>query len=70
MPLDRFVLLLVIVLAAAMVTVWLGALIVSATAVPLGWLALIPAVLAALVGWRVIADRLGNAEDDHYDRMK
>ncbi|TFL17800.1 hypothetical protein [Jannaschia formosa] len=70
MPLDRFVLLIVIVLAAALATVWLGALVASATAMPLGWLMLIPAALAAFVGWRVIADRLGNAEDDHYDRMK
>jgi hypothetical protein len=70
MPLDRFVLLIVIVIAAAMATVWIGALVVSATAVPLGWLALIPAGLAAWLGWRVIAERLGNAEDDHYDRMK
>ena len=33
-------------------------------------LALIPLALVAYIGWRVIADRLGNREDDHYDRME
>ncbi|WP_371154343.1 hypothetical protein [Jannaschia sp. 2305UL9-9] len=70
MPIDRFVLILVIVLAAAGATVWLAAIVATSITVPLGWLALIPAVLAALIGWRVISDRLRNREDDHYDRME
>lgn len=70
MPLDRLVLILVIVLAAGAATVWVGAVIVSSLTVPLGWLALIPAVLAAVIGWRVISDRLRNTEDDHYDKME
>ena len=70
MPLDRFVLILVIVIAAAMATVWLGALVAASVAVPLGWLGAIPAALVAYVAWRVLADRLGNREDDHYDRME
>ncbi|PWJ21153.1 hypothetical protein [Jannaschia seohaensis] len=70
MPLDRLVLIIVIVLIAALATVGLGALVVSATAVPLGWLGLIPATLAAYIGWRVLSDRLRSAADDHYDRME
>ncbi|MGB3407932.1 MAG: hypothetical protein WBA67_10600 [Jannaschia sp.] len=69
MPLDRLVLILVIVIAAAGATVWLAAIAAASVSVPLGWLSLIPLALVILIGWRVVADRLGNAEDDHYDRM-
>ncbi len=68
MPLEKFVLILVIVVAAAGVTVWLGTM--AAAAMQIGgpaWAMFIPALLVAYVVWRVIADRLGNAEDDHYD---
>ena len=71
MPLDKFVLILVIVIAAAGVTVWLATL--AAAALQLGgatWLVFIPAALVAYVVWRVIADRIGNKEDDHYDRIE
>ena len=67
MPLDRLVLILVIVLAAAMATVWLGAWIVASTALPLGWLMIVPLALAAYVLWRVVSDR--TRKDDPYDRM-
>jgi hypothetical protein len=68
MPLDRFVLILVVVVCAAGATVWLLALAAGALAFPLGWLALIPAGIAAFVLWRVIADRM--AEPDTYERME
>ncbi|MEM8850806.1 MAG: hypothetical protein AAGE03_12320 [Pseudomonadota bacterium] len=70
MPLDRFVLIIVIVLVAAGATIWLGALVATAVAIPLGWLAILPAAIAAFILWRVVADRVTSAEDDHYDRMK
>lgn len=70
MPLDRLVLILVCVLAAAGVTVWIGTLVATAVAAPLAWLALVPVALAALLLWRVVADRLGDPEDDRYDRME
>jgi len=35
-----------------------------------GWLMFIPAMLVGYVVWRVIADRLGNSEDDHYDSIE
>lgn len=69
MPLDRFVLILVCVIAAAGVTVWLAALVAAAFQVPVVATVLVPIVLAAYVLWRVIAERVGNKEEDHYDRM-
>jgi len=70
MPLDRFVLMLVIVLAAAGVTV-LAAVWLSATAtLPwLGFALLLPVGLVAYLVVRVISDRLRNRDDDHYDRI-
>ena len=61
---------MVIVIAAAGVTVWLAALAFAAFEVPGAGLAFIPAALVAYVVWRVIAERLQNAEDDHYDNIK
>lgn len=71
MPLDKFVLILVIVIAAAGATVWVAGVLVSAMNMPgLGLAVLIPAGLVAFVVWRVIADRISNREDDHYDHIE
>lgn len=70
MPLDRLVLILVIVIAAAAATVWLAAIIAASAMMPIGAFALIPGLLVAYVVWRVVADRLGNDDDDHYDEME
>lgn len=70
MPLEKLVLIVVIVIAAAGVTVWLAALAFAAFEVPGAGLAFIPAALVAYVVWRVIAERLRNAEDDHYDNIE
>ena len=71
MPLDKMVLVLVCVVAAAGVTIWIGGLVAAAWQVPaVGWLAAIPAALVGYVIWRVIADRLSNSEDDHYDKIE
>ncbi|SFI44032.1 hypothetical protein [Jannaschia pohangensis] len=69
MPLDRLVLILVIVIAAAAATVWLGAVVAASVAFPAGTFLLIPAALVAYVVFRVVADRLGNRDDDRYDKM-
>ncbi|MEM8577095.1 MAG: hypothetical protein AAGF60_04530 [Pseudomonadota bacterium] len=69
MPLDKLVLIVGCVVVAFGVTLWLGGLLLAALAVPFGWLALIPAAFVGYVAYRVIAERLGNAEGDHYDRM-
>jgi membrane protein implicated in regulation of membrane protease activity len=70
MPLDRFVLILVAVIAAAGVTLWLGALVATALNFPFGLSFLVPVALIAYVLWRVIAERISNKEDDHYDRIE
>jgi hypothetical protein len=71
MPLDKFVLMLVIVVAAAGATVWVASLAMASAQMPgLGLAALIPAGLIAFVVWRVISDRIRNAEDDHYDHLE
>lgn len=69
MPIDRFVLILVIVVVAAAATIWIAALLTASFAFPGGFLLLIPASLVAYVIVRVIAERMRNREDDHYDRM-
>ena len=69
MPLDKFVLILVCVIAAAGATVWLGVMLTAAIQIPFGWLVLIPAALIGYIVFRVIAERVGNAEEDHYDKM-
>ena len=71
MPLDRFVLIVVIVLAAAGVSVLLAALALSSGALPgvgLGVAGVL--ALAAYVLVRVISDRMRSAEDDRYDRVE
>ena len=71
MPLDKFVLILVIVVLAAGVTVWVGTLVAATVQIPaLGWAVSVPVALIAYVIWRVIAERLRNREDDHYDRIE
>ncbi|TYB83566.1 hypothetical protein [Maritimibacter fusiformis] len=70
MPLDKFVLILVIVIGAAGVTVWLGTMIAASMQLPFGWLVFLPAALVAYVVWRVIAERLANRDDDHYDGIE
>ena len=71
MPLDRFVLILACVVIAAGVTVWLAAFLSAAVTLPFpAMFVLIPIALCAWVIWRVIADRLSNREDDHYDTIE
>lgn len=69
MPLDRLVLIIVIVLAAAFLSIWLGAALIASFNVPFLGLILLPVTLVAYICWRVIAQRLNNPEEDHYDRM-
>lgn len=71
MPLERLVLIIVIVLAAAGLTVLAGAFIVSAFALP-AWATLAAAIPVSLVLYivaRTIAERLGSRDDDRYDKM-
>jgi membrane protein implicated in regulation of membrane protease activity len=71
MPLDKLVLILISVIAAAGVTVWVGTMIAATLQMPaIGWIAFLPAILIGYVLWRVISDRLNNREDDHYDHIE
>ncbi|PTQ68592.1 hypothetical protein [Celeribacter persicus] len=70
MALDKFVLIVVAVLATVGITFWLLTLLAATLQLAFGWLLLIPAGIAGYVVWRVIEDRLRNAEDDHYDKIE
>lgn len=71
MPLDRLVLILVCVIAAAGVTIWVAAVLLAGLQVsPLAALiVLLPLALVGYIFWRVIAERAKSTEDDHYDRI-
>jgi len=71
MPLDRLVLILVIVIAAAGLTVWLSTLAFVAVELSpaVGFMAF-PVLLILYLVWRVIAERLKNREDDYYDHIE
>lgn len=72
MPLDRLVLILVAVIAAAGLTIWIAGMLLAAFSLnpvlSIAVLLLIALVLYIVV--RVINDRLSNREDDHYDRIE
>lgn len=70
MPFDRLVLILVLVVIAAGLTVFVASFVAAAVELPaLGAAISIPILLMGYVLWRVIAERLANREDDHYDRL-
>ncbi|MBT8409384.1 MAG: DUF677 domain-containing protein [Alphaproteobacteria bacterium] len=71
MPLDRLVLILVMVVVAAGVTVLIASYLAAALQVgPAAGLVAIPVLLVGYVIWRVIADRVQSREDDHYDHIE
>lgn len=70
MKLDKLVLIIVVVLGAMILSFWLASLVLAALAVPMAWVAVLPALLVGYIAWRVVEDRLTNAEDDHYDRIE
>tara|TARA_R110002095_G_scaffold209391_2_gene195891 strand:- start:156 stop:377 length:222 start_codon:yes stop_codon:yes gene_type:complete len=72
MSLDRFVLILIIVVVAAGATIWLGWLLLIIIGVSpwAGMAFALPTALVAYVVVRVIRERLSNREDDHYDGIE
>lgn len=71
MPLDRFVLLLILVVVAAGVTVGLGAMLAGGLAAPgLALAVSLPIGLIAYVIIRIVIERMKNSEDDHYDHIE
>lgn len=72
MPLDRLILILVIIIAAAGATIWLASIVLVSFGVS-GWIGLgfaMPTLLVAYIVWKVIADRMNSTEDDHYDNIE
>jgi len=71
MPLDKLVLIIICVIVAAGLTIWLGVLFFAALENPqIGFVAVLPIALIGYIVWRVIAERMKNKEDDHYDRIE
>lgn len=71
MPLDRFVLIIVAVIAAAGLTVYVGMTLSAAATIPPLLLAVVPLLgVAAYILVRVIRERMINKEDDYYDSIE
>ena len=72
MPLAKFVLLLIIVVSAAGLTVAFGTLMAGLLNVSpsMALATFMPLAALAYIVWRVISDRLSNAEDDKYDQIQ
>ena len=71
MPLDRIMLILVCVVGAIMFGAWtFGALFAAQSVHPALTLAIILIVgFVVYVLWRLLAERLNNPDEDHYDNM-
>lgn len=72
MPLDRLILVLIIVIAAAGATIWLGWIVFVSFGVS-GWAGLgfaIPTFLVGFIVLRVIFERLNSTQDDYYDKFE
>lgn len=72
MPLDKLVLILVSVIAAAGATIYVASLLIVGTSInpTLAIGMFIPIALVAYICVRVISDRVKNKEDDHYDTIE
>ncbi|MEO0992255.1 MAG: hypothetical protein AAFX62_00460 [Pseudomonadota bacterium] len=71
MALDRIVLYVVVGVAVALAAVYGGLILFGALSLgPVGLLVLIPLFLVAYVIWRIVAERLSNREDDHYEQIE
>ena len=71
MALDKFALILVVVIAAAGVIIWLGMLLVATMQWSFGVMAvLVPGALVGYIAFRVLMDRMKSSEDDYYDRIE
>ena len=71
MPLDKLVLIIFTVVAAAGGTIWLMTVLLASLQVPGAAVIIFPIVFMGLyVLYRVIAERTSNKEDDYYDNIK
>ncbi|HHG89961.1 MAG TPA: hypothetical protein ENJ90_05730 [Devosia sp.] len=65
MKLDQIVLIIVVVLAIGWVLTVAGGMV---SVMPWGLLGLVPLAIFIAILWRVIYQRLNNAEDDYYEK--
>ncbi|MEO0497367.1 MAG: hypothetical protein AAF141_08350 [Pseudomonadota bacterium] len=72
MSLDRLMLIVVAVLGALMALGWVTGIVTAAVQVSplLGLFGLCVVGFAGYIVYRVIAERLGNPDDDKYDRVE
>ncbi|QDY69191.1 hypothetical protein [Qingshengfaniella alkalisoli] len=71
MPLDRLVLILIVVIAAAGLTVGIGLWVLSAFEFPgIAGLVAVPFMLLAYILWRLVYERLTNNENRRYDDIE
>ncbi len=68
MPIDKLVLLLVLVVAAAGFTVWTGTMVAARHTLPGGWMIAVPVLLVGYVVWRMVSNRSRRPGDDGNDR--
>ncbi len=71
-PLEKLILILVVVIGAAAVTVWgATALLAGFGFSPVAGMAMLSALtLGAYIVFRVVSERLNNKDDDYYDGME
>lgn len=71
MALDRIILYMIGGIAALMAVVYVIGLAVGAIALgPIGIVIFIPVAIVGYIVWRIISERLQNAEDDYYDNIE
>lgn len=71
MPLDRLVLIAVLIVAAGGAAAVVAATFIGALAFwPAGVLILVPFAFVAYVIWRVVSERLGDPADRSYDNIE
>lgn len=71
MKLDKIVLYIVAAIAAFFALFYLAAIALGSLSLgPYGLLLALPAAVVAYIFYRVIVERLGDREDDHYDRIE
>ena len=68
MPINKLVLILAAVIAAAGVTIWSGMLITTSLELPIGLFALIPALLIGCILYRVSTRRTDPVKKNNFDQ--
>ena len=70
MSLDKLALIIAVLAITAGLTIWVAGILLAAIQAPVASLLLLPFGVAMYLVARVIGERAGNREEDHYDRIK